>query len=57
MSFWDRLRGKRSPPPAVTEPVRCPTCGEQNPPSALVCTICRGVLPPRPEQQVRSAKQ
>jgi len=57
MSFWDKLRGKRSPRPAAPEPVRCPTCGEMNPPSALVCTICRGALPPRVEQQVRSAKQ
>ncbi len=57
MGLWDKLRGKRTPPPAVAEPVRCPTCGEQNPLSALVCTICRGALPPRAEQQVRSAKR
>jgi len=57
MSLWDKLRGKRSPPPAAPAPVRCPTCGEMNPPSALVCTICRGALPPRTEQQARSARK
>jgi len=57
MGFWDKLRGKRRPPPTAPQTVRCPTCGEENPASALLCTICRGALPPRTEQQVRSAKQ
>lgn len=56
MGFLDRLRGRRSAPPAAPETVRCPSCGEENRASALICSMCRGALPPRPEQPAPAPK-
>gem|GEM_PF-2344970 len=54
MGFLNKLRGKRNVLPEAPGTVRCPTCSEENAPSAVVCTICRGALPQRTEQQIRS---
>ncbi|HEY8742787.1 MAG TPA: hypothetical protein VIU62_06800 [Chloroflexota bacterium] len=56
MGFLDRLRGRRRIPPAVPETVRCPACGEENRATALICAMCRGALPPRPEQLAQAPK-
>jgi hypothetical protein len=56
MDFLKRLRGRQGTPPAAPETVRCPSCGEENRVSALICSMCRGALPPRPEQQTQAPK-
>lgn len=55
MGFLDRLRRHppaTSPPPPAT--VRCPMCGEENRPGAVLCSICRGPLPPPVEQKAQT---
>lgn len=47
MGVLDILRGRRSTPEMAPQTVKCPLCGEMNPASGLLCTICRGPLPPR----------
>ena len=54
MGVFDKLRKRPTPPAAAADMVRCSACGEMNSPSALVCSICRGALPPHSGQQVRS---
>jgi hypothetical protein len=56
MDLLKRLRGRRDTPSAAPETVRCPSCGEENRASSLICSMCRGALPPRPEQQAPAPK-
>ena len=55
MDFLKRLRGRRDTAPIAPETVRCPSCGEENRANALICSMCRGALPPRPAQPEQPA--
>ena len=48
-------RGRRDTAPVAAETVRCPSCGEENRANGLICAMCRGALPPRPEQPEQPA--
>jgi len=59
MSFLNRLRDRRDTAPVAPETVRCPSCGEENRANGLICSMCRGALPPgaaQPEQPAHAPK-